>query len=104
MGTVESCTLNSVEGVPEFCGIPVIAPVALNERSAGRDEPLLILKVYPGVPPDAASCPEYSWPTVPLGNDDVVIVTGVTLALILKEYALVPVRRVGNVESVTVNV
>jgi hypothetical protein len=56
------------------------------------------------VPPDAASWPEYGWSTVPLGNDEVVIVTEVTLALILKEYDRVPVRRVGNVESVIVNV
>ena len=64
-------------------GVPVIAPAPLNERPAGSGESLL--NVYPGVPPDAASCPEYAWPTVPPGNTEVVIVTGVTLALIRKE-------------------
>jgi hypothetical protein len=42
---VESCTLNVVEFVFVAVGVPVIAPVALTERPAGRDEPLFRLNM-----------------------------------------------------------
>ena len=41
LGIVESCTLNVVEVVSEFVGVPVISPFALRTRPCGRVEPLL---------------------------------------------------------------
>ena len=58
LGTVESCTLNTVGLVFVVVGVPVIAPDALTESPVGSAEPLSMLNMYPRVPPDAASCPE----------------------------------------------
>lgn len=84
LGTVESSTLNVVEVVPEVVGVPVMVPFAPTDRPGGIA--VVLLQVYGEVPPEAASGRAvYAWPIVPAGNGDVVvIVTGVTLALIRK--------------------
>jgi len=58
LGLVESSTLNVVELKFVAVGVPEIAPDALIPKPAGSDEPLLTLKLYGVVPPEAASCPE----------------------------------------------
>jgi hypothetical protein len=81
---VESRTLNVVEVVPDAVGVPVIVPFAPTDRPGGIA--VVLLQLYGEVPPEAASGGAvYAWPIVPAGKGEVVvIVTGVTLALILK--------------------
>ena len=98
--------MNVVEVVPDEVGVPVIPPLALSERPAGNEAPPLRLQLYGAVPPDAArEGAMYGCPTVPAGSEAVVIVTGVTLALMVKVLGGVEsLWFVGAVESVTVKV
>ena len=90
LGLVESSTLNVVEVVPAVVGVPVIPPLALSERPAGNDEPPLRPQVDGAVPPEAVSAGAvYDCPFLPAGSEAVVIVTGVTLALMVKVFGAV---------------
>jgi hypothetical protein len=64
-----AATLN--DEVPAALGVPVMAPLADNDRPAGR-LPDASDQVYDPVPPVAASCAEYAEPTVPSARDVVV--------------------------------
>lgn len=48
---------------PAVVGVPVIAPVEVFRVRPGGREPLPILNVYGGVPPEAAKADEYAMPT-----------------------------------------
>jgi hypothetical protein len=61
--------------VPAAVGVPAIVPVSARVKPAGN-VPLSMLHVM-GVPPVAVSVWLYAVPTVPFGNDVVVIVTTV---------------------------
>ncbi len=82
--------------VPAAVGVPLITPAVLIVRPAGRP---VAVQVYGDVPPLAASVALYDVPTAPGDNDAVVTVTG---ARMTRESVLVPVSRVGFVESVAV--
>jgi hypothetical protein len=63
--------------LPEEVGVPDIMPVVvLSERPAGR-VPELRLHLYGVTPPEPTSPAPYELPTVPPGNDEVEITTGV---------------------------
>ena len=98
MGLVESVAVITAVLVPAGpLGVPVIAPAALIESPAGRP---VAVKVYGLVPPFAATVVAvYTAPTIPPGNDVVVIASGVTIVM---DRLAVAVRWVGLVESVTV--
>jgi hypothetical protein len=66
-----SVTLTVKPDVPAAVGVPeIVLPARVNP--AGSD-PLATDQVYGGVPPDAFSVCEYPTPTVPAGNDEVLM-------------------------------
>lgn len=96
-----SVTVNDAAYVPASVGVPVICPV-----DELMDNPGGILEAdhrYGGMPPVAAIVAEYGVPTVPLGNDAVVIVSSAG-APIVKLSVFDAVCGVGDDESVTVTV
>jgi hypothetical protein len=80
-------------------GVPLIIPLWLKLRPAGK-VPDRIVHEYGSVPPEAVSVAEYAVPTMPLGNEAVVIATGVTPALKVMEKGWLAVCT-GEEESVT---
>jgi len=82
-------------------GVPVIAPVLVFSVSPAGSVPLVNDHVYGVVPPVAASVVEYAVPTVPLGNDEVVIdrVAGAIVRLSVADLVCA-----GLLESVAVKV
>jgi hypothetical protein len=84
---------------PPLVGVPLIVPLWLKVRPAGRD-PEANVHEYGSVPPEAVSAVEYAVPTVPLGNELEVIASGDPLALIVMEKAL-DAFCTGEEESVT---
>src|SRR3954467_4228170 len=64
---------------PTVVGVPDIIPCA--RLNPGGSDPLAKDHVYGGVPPDALSPCEYAVPTVPGGNEEVVMLrTGALIA------------------------
>jgi hypothetical protein len=77
-----SVTVTVTLAVPAAVGVPLMLPPALRFNPAGS-APLLTAQVYPPVPPLAVSVCEYADPTVPAGNDVVVIVSvGAAIAML----------------------
>jgi len=72
------------EKAPGVVGVPEIV-LPLSASPAGS-EPVVTVHVYPPVPPLAASDWEYGVPTVPFGRDEVVIVTGAGLTVMLSAW------------------
>src|SRR5579883_2509388 len=68
--------------VPAAVGVPPMLPSGPRLRPAGK-APLVTSQTYEPVPPLAASVVEYAVPTVPLGSDVVVIVTGAAATVML---------------------
>src|SRR5262249_58564636 len=62
--------------VPAAVGVPTILPVALLSDSPVGSNPLVIDHVYGCVPPVPVNVAEYGVPVVPLGNDWVVMTSG----------------------------
>jgi hypothetical protein len=69
--------------LPAAVGIPLIVPLAPSDSPAGS-EPALNDQLLPPVPPLAESAWLYVAPTVPLGSDDVVIVKGAGVTVMLR--------------------
>ena len=60
--------------VPAAVGVPLITPVeAFSERPTGKD-PVSILHINGGTPPEAVRVAEYEVPDVPSGREAVVMV------------------------------
>ena len=101
-GLPESVTLKvSAAADTAAVGVPVMAPVAVfSDRPAGN-VPLVSDHVYGVVPPDAVSVAEYAVPTLPFGNDVVVIVS---VAGVVVSVSAAVALCAGLLESVTLKV
>jgi len=103
VGVVESVTFTVKLNEPEPVGAPEICPVEAVRLRPGGSTPELMLHVYGVVPPLAASVTLYAVPCVPLANELVVMLTGVTLVFMTMLSAFDAVCA-GVVESVTFTV
>ena len=76
-GTAESLSLNvSGVAVMGFVGVPLIWPVAAFKVRPAGNVPAVNCQLVLGTPPVDVSVCEYAVPTLPLGSDVVVIVSG----------------------------
>jgi hypothetical protein len=83
-------------------GVPLIIPALLKLRPAGN-VPATTIHEYGVVPPEAVSGAEYAVPTVPFGNEAVVIISSGAPTLMLMESGLLAFCT-GVEESVTCTV
>jgi hypothetical protein len=101
-GEEESVTCTVKLDWPALVGVPLIVPALLKLRPAGN-APDTTVHEYGVVPPVAANVAEYAVPTIPLGNETVVIFSDPPEALMLMESGLLAFCT-GEEESVTCTV
>ena len=101
-GELESVTFTVNEKFPAVVGVPLICPEALKVRPAGR-VPVLMDQLYCVFPPLAATVAEYAVFVTPPGKEEVVMCTGVALAVIVIPRVVVALCA-GELESVTATV
>jgi hypothetical protein len=80
VGEEESVTCTVKLDWPAPVGVPLIVPPLLKLRPAGN-VPEVTVHAYGFVPPEAVSVDEYAVPTVPLGSEAELIVSGAPAAL-----------------------
>src|SRR3954452_6114884 len=61
---------------PAVNGVPAMRPTEASNASPAGSAPVATIQEYGGLPPVAATVPEYAWPTVPVSRVFVVMVTG----------------------------
>jgi hypothetical protein len=80
-----SATITLKEYVPAELGVPLTVPLVEFSPSPGGNAPVLTAQLpYGDVPPVTLSVCEYVTPTVPLGNEEVVIVGDVGFTLLIE--------------------
>src|ERR1039458_638095 len=90
-GTAESLSLNvSGVAVMGFVGVPLICPVAAFKVRPAGNVPAVTCQLVVGTPPVDVSVCEYAVPTLPLGSDVVVIVSGPDAMAMLRAAMLDP--------------
>src|SRR5579862_9698997 len=77
-----SWTVTVKVAVPDAVGVPLMAPLELNVRPAGK-APVASVQVYGAVPPVAASvAPTYGVFKTPFGRELVVTVSGAVIVML----------------------
>ena len=101
VGDSESVTCAVMVKLPDCVGVPLRAPVeAFNVTPVGS-APTVMFQVYGVVPPEAASVAEYAVPTVPPGNELVVMAS---VGGAIEKVKLAGAVCAGDSESVTLMV
>jgi hypothetical protein len=101
-GLEESVTCTVKLDWPALVGVPLIFPFVLKLRPAGN-VPDVTVHEYGVVPPEAVSVVEYAVPSIPFGNEAVVIFSDAPEELMLIESGLVAFW-IGKEESATCTV